>query len=293
MQSYFIYFELMYLDPDCLRTFLAFADSGSLARAAAQVGRTASAVTAQMRRLEEMVGEPLLAAEGRGRVLTTAGQELVGHARRILDSHRQALLALRGGRSEGEIGIGATQDFAETGLPALLRLFAGTHPMVRINLRIGRSPELGQALAAGGLDVSVGLRGEPAADEVALVEEPTQWFAGSEGVRRGEGGVALALLDPPCGFRVLALTALERSGRPYRIAATSSSLAGLRAAVMAGLAVTLRTPRWAGSGVSAAPPWLDLPPTPPVTFSIRLRAGAPVPARRLAELLAEGLRGAA
>jgi DNA-binding transcriptional LysR family regulator len=123
------------LDPDLLRTFLAFVDSGSLAQAASGVGRSPSAVTAQMQRLEEIVGEPLLAARGRGRGLTPAGEDLVGHARRILAVHREAWLALKGARAAGRVAIGTTQDFADSGLPDLLRAFASSHPRVRIELR--------------------------------------------------------------------------------------------------------------------------------------------------------------
>ena len=90
-------------DPDLLRTFLAFVDGGSLARAASVVGRSPSAVTAQMQRLEEILGEPLLAPQGRGRELTPAGEDLVGHARRILAAHRDAWLSLKGARAEGRV----------------------------------------------------------------------------------------------------------------------------------------------------------------------------------------------
>ena len=89
------------IDPDLLRTFLAFVDSGSLARASSVVGRSPSAVTAQMQRLEEVIGEPLLSRQGRGRELTAAGEDLVGHARRILAAHRDAWLSLKGARAEG------------------------------------------------------------------------------------------------------------------------------------------------------------------------------------------------
>ncbi|HYH37206.1 MAG TPA: LysR family transcriptional regulator, partial [Azospirillum sp.] len=114
---------MQHLDPDLLRTFLAFADGGSLARAAEVVGRSPSAVTAQMQKLEEIVGEPLFLPAGRGRALTDTGQELVGHARRILDLHRTALLSLKGARAEGRLTVATTQDFAEHGLAPLLRLF--------------------------------------------------------------------------------------------------------------------------------------------------------------------------
>src|SRR5262245_17236100 len=125
---------MQFLDPDLLRTFLAFVDGGSLARAASIVGRSPSAVTAQMQRREEAAGTALLAPTGRGRALTPAGEELVGHARRILAVHRDAWLSLKGARAEGNVALGATQDFADSVLPSLLRRFARSHSRVRLDL---------------------------------------------------------------------------------------------------------------------------------------------------------------
>ncbi len=276
-------------DPELLRTFLAFVDGGSLARAAEIVHRSPSAVTAQMQRLEEMVGEPLLVAAGRGRALTPAGEDLVGHARRIMAAHREAWLSLNGTRADGRVSIGATQDFADSVLPELIGAFARTHPRVRLELRIGRSGELAGAFEAGGVDVVITLRAGEAAHEVGVVREPMEWMCASGGLVVGGDELPLALLDPPCGFRSAAIAALEGAGRPYRIAATSSSLAGLRAAVRGGIAITLRTGRWIGPGVGIAPDGLGLPKVGEAEFSIRLRAEADKPAADFAQLLCEGL----
>lgn len=280
----------MDLEPDLLRTFVAFAESGSLARAASAVGRTPSAVTAQVKRLEDAVGSPLLAPAGRGRVLTDTGLELLSIAREILDTQRRALLRLKGQRNAGQVSLAATQDFAESGLPPLLRLFASTHPRVKLEVRIGRTLEINEAMAAGQVDIAIVMRGEPSPLEIGLVPEPTIWLAATEGLSIPPSDeLPLALLDPPCGFRTAALAGLGKAGRSYRVAATSQSLAGLRAAVLAGFAVTLRTARWLGPGVSLAPAGLHLPQTDPITFSIRLNADASAPARDLAELLAAEL----
>lgn len=281
------------LDPDLLRTFLAFVDSGSLAQAASHVGRSPSAVTTQMQRLEEIVGEPLLAPQGRGRSLTPAGENLVGHARRILAVHREAWLALRGARAAGHVAIGTTQDFADSGLPDLLRAFAASHPRVRIELRVGRSAELAQALQAGNLDLAIIMRRTAAPDEVGVLREPMMWLCSQEGLASQQDGLPLALLDPICGFREAAIAALDAAGRRYRIAAGSASLAGLRTAVNAGIALTLRTARFAHSGIVEAPRDFDLPAVPVAEFAIRLRTQADAPARDLAALLSGNLALAA
>ncbi|RVD37655.1 LysR family transcriptional regulator, partial [Mesorhizobium sp. M4B.F.Ca.ET.019.03.1.1] len=277
------------LDPDLLKTFLAFVDGGSLAKAASTVGRSPPAVTAQMQRLEEIVGEPLLAPQGRGRGLTPAGEDLVGHARRILAVHTEALLALKGARADGRLAVGTTQDFADRGLPELLRAFAVSHPRVRIELRVGRSIELGQALQAGDLDLAITMRQSPGPDEVAVIGEPMLWLCSQKGLAAREDVLPLALLDPQCGFREAALAALDAAGRRYRIAAGSASLAGVRTAVNAGIALTLRTARFAHSGIVEAPREFALPPVPTAEFAIRLGQNAGRPARDLATLLSAGL----
>ncbi|MCZ8543285.1 LysR substrate-binding domain-containing protein [Mesorhizobium qingshengii] len=284
------------LDPDLLRTFLAFVDGGSLARAASSVGRSPSAVTAQMQRLEEIVGEPLLAPQGRGRGLTPAGEDLVGHARRILAAHREAWLAMKGARAAGRVAIGTTQDFADSGLPDLLRAFAVSHPRVGIELRVGRSTELAQALRSGSLDLAIVMRQAAMPDEIGILREPMIWLCSQKGLASRQEELPLALLDPYCGFREAAIAALDAAGRRYRIAAGSASLAGLRTAVNAGVALTLRTARFAHSGIVEAPRELGLPQVPTAEFAIRLRAGAGGPARDLAALLSgdlalPGLRG--
>jgi DNA-binding transcriptional LysR family regulator len=277
------------LDPDLLRTFLAFVDGGSLAQAASMVGRSPSAVTAQMQRLEEIVGEPLLMPQGRGRGLTPAGEDLVGHARHILSVHSEAWLALKGARADGRVAIETTQDFADSGLPDLLRAFAASHPRVRIELRVGRSVELAQALQFGVLDLAIAMRQFPTPDEVDVIREPMVWLCSQKGLASRQDDVPLALLDPRCGFRDAAIATLDAAGRHYRIAATSASLAGLRTAVNAGIALTLRTARFAHSGIVRAPRDLGLPPVPIAEFAIRLRGQAESPARDLAALISGNL----
>lgn len=280
-------------DPELLRTFLAFAESGSLAQAAASVGRTPSAITAQMQRLEAMVGEPLLAPSGRGRILTPTGEDLVVHAQRILDINRDAWLSLKGANADGRLALGCTQDFADSNLPDLLRLFARTHPRVRLDLRVGRSRELTAAYDQGAIDVLIVMREASPSDEVAVLSEPMLWLSATVDPVTGDGELPIAVLDPPCGFRSAATAALEEAGRVYRIAATSPSLSGLRAAVRSGIAITARTARFLGGGVALAPQALSLPALPNAKFSLRLKPKGDKAASSLAALLADGLPGKA
>ena len=278
----------MNLDPELLRTFLAFAEGGSLARAAEAVGRTPSAVTAQMQRLEALVGESLLAPAGRGRALTPTGEELVGHARRILAAHRDAWLSLKGAKADGRVALGSTQDFSDGTLSDLLRVFARTHPRVRLDLRIGRTQELTGAFEQGAIDILIAMRHAAATHEVAVLRDPMLWLGAAQGLINLDEDVPLALLDPPCGFRSAAIAALDAAGRRYRIAATSPSLSGLLAAVRSGIAVTPRTRRSIDLNIVEAPASLALPKLPAAEFSLRLRSDAAAAASELAALLAQG-----
>jgi DNA-binding transcriptional LysR family regulator len=115
------------------------------------------------------------------------------------------------------------------------------------------------------------------------------WLASSRGLAVAQPELPLALLDPPCGFRSAAMAALEAAKRPYRIAAASSSLSGLRAAVRGGIAITLRTARWMGDDIVEAPHSLDLPAMHDAEFALRLRRNAVAAAQALGNLLADGL----
>lgn len=277
------------IDPDLLRTFIAFVDSGSLTRAAAIAGRTPSAVTAQMHRLEEVVGQPLLAPRGRGRALTEAGEILVLHARRILEAHRNALLSIRGSNADGRLSIGATQDFAGNVLPQVLRTFAQTHPRLRLELRIGRSAELSMALDEGTMDVAITMRSGSSAGVVGVLREPMAWIGARRGLATSQVELPLALLDPPCGFRAAALASLDGSGVAYRIGASSATLSGLHTAVAAGIAVTLRTERFIGGELTDVGATMGLPTVPDAEFTIRVRSEAPEPAVALAQLTCDAL----
>jgi DNA-binding transcriptional LysR family regulator len=232
----------------------------------------------------------LLEAAGRGRILTAAGELLVAHARRILSANNEAWLSVTGAAANGRVALGVTQDFADTDLPAFLNLFARSHPRVRIDLRVARSSELSEQLREGRIDISISMRQLVAANELAAIAEPMCWLMARDGLVGPTDEIPLAVLDPPCGFRDAALRSLENIGKPYRLAATSHSLSGLRAAVRAGIAITARTARWLGPDIIEAAPQLRLPKLPKAEFSIGVRAEPSPIAMQLANILIDGLK---
>jgi DNA-binding transcriptional LysR family regulator len=279
------------LDMDALRTFVTGLELGSFARAADRLGRSPSAVSAQLRKLEEQVGRPLVHKAGRGLALTDAGEGLLGYARRILGLNDEALDAVRGAEMAGWVRLGLPQDFAEGWLPGVMGRFARAHPKVRVEVRAERSARLVERTVKGELDLALAWgdsSGAPHAERVA--ELPAVWIG-----RADWGGIAslgseplpLVAFEPPCVFRDAGVAALGAVGIAWRLAFTSPSLAGLWAAAEAGLGGTLRT----GVGVPAGLVVLDpvvssLPALPSMPLTLHVADAGPAPAvARLAEIL--------
>ena len=143
------------LDMDALRSFVVGIDAGSFARAAERLGRSTSAVSAQLKKLEEQAGTPLLRKSGRGLALTDGGEALMSYARRLLALNDEAVSAVSGLELEGWVRLGLQEDFGETILPQVLGRFARAHPKVRIEGRVARNDELKAKIASGQLDLAL------------------------------------------------------------------------------------------------------------------------------------------
>jgi DNA-binding transcriptional LysR family regulator len=278
------------LDMDVLRTLVAAKELGGLNRAAGQIGRSQSAVSQQIRKLEEQVGQPLFRKEGRGVALTEAGEVVLAYARRILDLNDEAVAAVRGVAIDGSARFGLPSDFAETWLPMALGRFKRAHPAVRIEASVDRHAVLIDRLDRGQLDLAllIGIRGR--SDGHFLATLPMTWIGlGTGEVNRPAGEpLPLAMFEAPCLFRDAAVTALDRAGIPWRIAFTSPSLHGLWAAVEAGLGVTVRTPIGLPSSLTLLGEGSGLPALPMVDLSLHDAQRELTPAAaRLKDILVE------
>ncbi|MBR1222254.1 LysR family transcriptional regulator [Bradyrhizobium sp. U87765 SZCCT0131] len=231
------------LDMDVLRTLVTTQQFGSFNRAADHIGRSQSAVSQQIRKLEEQVGEPLFHKQGRHLVLTDAGELMLAYARRILDLNDEAVAALHGRAVEGQVRFGLPADFAETWLPTALGRFRRSHPAVRIDAVVDRNRRLLERLDNGELDLVLAIGSGMRSDAAVLAPLPLVWIgaASANTVWPPDEPLPLAMYEAPCFFRQRALAALDAAGVRWRIAFTSPSLHGLWAAVAAGLGVTLRT----------------------------------------------------
>lgn len=285
------------LDTDALRSFVAGMEAGSFARAADRLGRSTSAVSAQLKKLEEQAGVALVRKSGRGLALTDGGEALLSYARRLLDLNDEAVSAVRGVELEGWVRLGLQEDFGETVLPQVLGRFARAHPKVRIEGRIGRNKDLLDMVSTGRLDLALAWDdGVASVTATRVADLPLCWLGSGETppTWRAEAGepLPLASLEAPCMLRTIACERLDRQGTSWRIAFVSPSLGGLWAATAAGLGIALRTPiGWPSSirMLDAAAHGLPALPTLGLVLHRAERDGGPT-SDHLAAIIGQALR---
>jgi len=281
------------LDMDVLRTLAVAMERGSFAQAAQRLGRSQSAVSLQMRKLEGQVGQTLFRKAGRGLALTEAGDVVLGYARRILELNDEAVTAVKGLAVEGTVRLGLHQDFAEAWLPSALAGFARAHPSVHVSAEVERNAVLLERLGQGRLDLVLVFGAAPAPGPcittTKIAELPMGWIATTD-YRRPADALPLVLFEAPCVFRDAALAALERARVPWRLALTSPSLAGLWAAAGAGLGVTVRTRLSLPRGLTLVDGMPKLPKVPLTLHCVSDPSPAVARLRDiLLEVLADGL----
>lgn len=225
------------LELDLLRTLVAIADTGSFNRAARAVFRTPSAVSMQMKKLEDQIGRPLFTKDGRSVALTPDGESLVGYGRRILKLTDEALRRFRAPEIEGTIRLGTPDDYASRFLPEILARFAASHPNVEVDVFCMSSRDLLAHLDDNAIDVALVSSGHGQQPGMAVHREPLVWAGLRHGCAHERNPIPLALSHVGCCWRKMALDALDRAGIAHRIAYSSRHYLGQLAAVMAGLAI--------------------------------------------------------
>lgn len=228
------------LDIDQLRTFLAIAELGSFTKAGETVHKTQSAVSMQMRRLEERVAMPIFVKDGRQSRLTEDGQRLVEYARRMITLNDETLSAFGGRKEVGHVKLGVPDDYADRLLPQVLAAFNRLNPSIEVQVECTGSSTLGVAIKEGSLDVAIVTSGDAnvASGEI-IRREPLHWVTSSQHCAHTMDVVRLAVGPSSCCWRRLSLDGLDRVGRRYTVSYVSSSGAALVGAVLAGLAVTV------------------------------------------------------
>ena len=277
------------LDLVVLRTLIAVVESGTLAAAALRVGRSESAVSLQLKKLEETLGASVFDRSSRKLVLTETGATVLDYARRLLDLNDEALQAAGAHGLDGEVSLGVPQDFAETWLPTLIARFRRSHPGIKVNVSVDRSTSLQERAQRGEVDVALVFADRRPASAVWSCKLPMSWIGRHDYARTPGEGVSLAVFDPPCAFRNAATTALKRAKIDCSIAFTSPSLAGLWAAVDAGLGISVRTPAGLPAHLSILRETSGLPKLPTVMLAMHVSATLPPAGGQLRDVLIESL----
>ncbi|KXU32717.1 hypothetical protein A0J57_09055 [Sphingobium sp. 22B] len=266
---------------DLVRSFTVIVDSGSMQKASERVPVTASALSLQMKRLEDLLQLSLFHRDARGLTLTAEGSEFLRHARAVLEANDQAVVAIGGEALLGPVRLGFVQDFADAFLGGVLSRIAGEHGDVDLEVRSGKSMELLAQLASNELDVVFCMGQE--GDAGSLGVAPMLWLGNP--ALLAQDVIPLALLNAPCRFREAALTALQAAERPYHILMQTEDLSVLKLAVARGMALTTRTALFAGNDLPIIAG--ALPQLPNVSYIMRRRRTVHGGVERLANTIGQ------
>lgn len=228
------------IDADLLRTFVTVVETGGFSQAAERLLRGQSAVSLQIKRLEERLGVRLLDRSPRHVGLTSEGEMMLDYAQRILHLNDELVARVREPEVSGLVRFGAPEDFATTHLPNVLSRFAHSYPDVRLEVTCELTLELLERFQAGNLDLAL-VKREPASGirGTRVWREPLVWVAAGHALLTDGGTIPLAVSPRPCVYRKRAIDALKAAGRQWHVAYTCGSLAGTLAAVRAGLGLTV------------------------------------------------------
>lgn len=229
----------MDLDTITLQCFLAVAESGSFTKAAERVGRTQSAISQQVAKLENMLGKTLL-KRGKTFALTAEGEIFLGYARQIFALHREVLDRFKEPELEGEVCFGLPENFASLYLSEVLADFLRIHPRILLRIECDLTLNLYDRFKQKEFDLVLVKMNRPEdfPNGHEVWSEPLQWV-GDAGLIDSSKPVPLVLAPQPCVYRASAIRALEAAGRSWRLVFSSPSYAGAVAAVKAGMGISV------------------------------------------------------
>jgi DNA-binding transcriptional LysR family regulator len=227
------------LDVDQLRAFIAIAETGSFTKAAEVVNKTQSAVSMQMKRLEERLDRPIFSRDGRASKLTEDGQRLLDYARRIVKLNIETIAAFSDAELSGRVRLGVPDDYADRYLPEIMARFSRAYPGVELTVICEPSVDLLERIDASEIDLAIVTNCETKRAAETFRRERLLWVTSNRHSTHSEQPLPLALGRPSCSWRRIAVERLESVARPYRVTYSSSSAGAVAAAVLAGLAVSV------------------------------------------------------
>lgn len=246
------------LDVTTLRSFIAVADSGGVTRAASFLNLTQSAVSMQIKRLEESLDLTLLDRQGRGVALTSAGEQLLTYARRIVELNDEVYGKLTNTVWEGEIVLGVPHDIIYPAIPNVMKAMQRDFPRVKVQLLSSYTTDLKEQFARGSADIILTTETKPGADAEILMQVPLRWYGAPGGQAWKNTPLPVAFCNH-CSFRPVALTSLESDKTPWDLVLSSDSDRAIEVAVSADLAVTTVLEGHEPPQFEAIPHTADLP----------------------------------
>jgi DNA-binding transcriptional LysR family regulator len=258
------------LDLSLLRAFLAIVETGSVTGGARLLNRTQAAVSMQLRRLEEQLETQLFARDHKRLTLTAAGEELIGHARRMLAINDELVEAMLAPASDGEVRLGLPVDLIVTYAAPILRRFGTRYPGVRVSLVAANSHDLVEELEGGRLDLAITTDVEDGGRGVErLAREDLVWITAPGGSAHRRTPLPVAIGAPSCRFRPVVLEALREAAIDWRVVLAVANQDAVNATVLAGLSVSALLRSTIPPTLEVLPPSAGLPRLP--TFAINLR----------------------
>jgi len=275
----------MDFDPGLLRAFVAVKETGGFTRAGQRLNLTQSAISHQIRRLEEQVGRQLLQRTTRRLTLTEDGEEFLRHAGQILASLDALTQRFQPSPVSGVVRFGVPESFMGDRLPPLLCQFARAFPSVRLDVSVTTYLDLRAMIEADELDLAVVLCMTGKKDELVLRQTQFVWVA-AETFESSRSSLPLALAPAHCVNRQVGLAALAGTSVEWHVVFTSPSHQGLRAAVLAGLGVTILTRDDLEPGMKVVDGQYGLPSLPMVDFALAWsESGQTLAAREFAQMI--------
>ena len=275
------------IDVSLLRTFVAAAENEHFGSAAEKVCKSQAAVSQQMQRLENLLDCELFVRVGRNKRLSDQGVRLLKYAKRILSLNDDVFRAMARTVFGHPVRLGACPDGVENLLPNYLATCAETYPNLRIDLQIGGSRWLASALRRGDIDLAIDVASHEGFHSTVLRVSPVVWIAGASFRYQQGAPLPLVLAESTCIFRREAVAALDEADRPWREAYQSATLGGVRAALRAGLGISVRTSEMLTPDLRIVDRELDLPSLPSISYRLFSRENdCSEGAKKFCELLA-------
>ena len=263
-------------DLDLLNTLLVVAEAGSLSAAAPRLCRSQSAISEQVRKLEDMCGVPLILRGKTGARLTPAGERLAGHARELLALSEVAYRDVRGAQFVGDLRLAITDYFRPRALPGILRRMRDQFPRLRLHVSVRKSAIIEEEAASGAYDIGLSMtildanhtKNGDGHRRIGLRREPLAWVADKSFKMPDSGVLPLVVLPDTCSLQRFVTRALTERGVPYMIAHSASGIGGLHLALAAGLGATCLNASAVPEGAVPLADAIRLPPLPEVEFGL-------------------------